>query len=73
VLVAQAQLTTAQADLTSAQSETAVARRQLEEIDILIDFATLKAPFAGMITHRDIDPGDLVRATSESGTRRRCL
>ncbi len=67
VAVAQARLTSAQADLKAVQAETAIARRQLEEVDVLMDYATLKAPFAGLVTQRHVDPGDLVRETSEVG------
>ncbi|MEW4489942.1 efflux RND transporter periplasmic adaptor subunit [Thalassoglobus sp. JC818] len=68
VAVAQAQLTSAQADLKADEAETAIAQRQLEEIDVLIDYSTLKAPFAGVVTQRHVDPGDLVRETSEVGS-----
>ncbi|TWT40034.1 Multidrug resistance protein MdtA precursor [Thalassoglobus neptunius] len=68
VAVAQAQLTSAQADLKADQAETDIARRQLEEIDVLIDYSTLKAPFNGIVTQRHVDPGDLVRETSEVGS-----
>lgn len=67
VTVAEAQRTSAQADQKVAEAETAIARRQLEELDVLIGYATLKAPFAGLITRRTVDPGDLVREASEVG------
>jgi RND family efflux transporter MFP subunit len=69
ITVAEAQLAAAQADVKAAEAETSVARRQRDEIDVMIDYATLRAPFAGLVTQRDVDPGDLVRATSESGSR----
>ncbi|WP_166819690.1 efflux RND transporter periplasmic adaptor subunit [Thalassoroseus pseudoceratinae] len=67
VTVSQAELTSAEADLEAAKAETTIAEKQLEEIQVLIDYATLKAPFAGLVTHRAIDPGDLVRESSEVG------
>lgn len=67
VAVSEAQVVAAEADLAAAKAETDIARRELEEIDVMISFATLKAPFAGVVTHRNIEPGDLVRSASEVG------
>lgn len=67
VEVAKAKMTSAQADVQAAQAETAIAQRQLEEIDVFLAYATLKAPFAGVVTQRSVDPGDLVREGSEVG------
>lgn len=62
VSVAQASQASASADLQAAQSETEISRRQLEELDVLLAYAKLKAPFAGIVTSRNVNPGDLVRA-----------
>jgi HlyD family secretion protein len=67
VAVAEARLTSAKADLRAAQAETSIARKELEEFDVLIAYATLKAPFAGIVTERSVDPGNLVREGSEVG------
>lgn len=67
IAVAKAQLTSAQADVRAAMSETQIARSQLEELDVLIAYATLKAPFAGVVTSRSVDPGDLVYEESQGG------
>jgi RND family efflux transporter MFP subunit len=67
VAVAKAQQSTAEADLEIAEAETDIARRQLDELGVLIAYATIEAPFAGVITRRSVDPGDLVRASSEVG------
>ncbi len=67
VTVAKAKRTSAEADLKAAQAETKIAEKQLEEIKVLIGYATLKAPFAGLVTRRTIDPGDLVRESNEVG------
>ncbi|MCA8989093.1 MAG: efflux RND transporter periplasmic adaptor subunit [Planctomycetaceae bacterium] len=66
--VAQAKIAAAEAELAAAKAETSIAERELEELDELIAYATLKAPFAGVVTQRHLDPGDLVRKTSEVGT-----
>jgi RND family efflux transporter MFP subunit len=68
VAVAKAEQLAAEADLKAAQADTLIARRQLEELDVMIDYATIKAPFAGMVTQRFVNPGDLVRADSEVGS-----
>lgn len=70
VSVAKAQKAAAQAELAAAHATTEIARRQLSELDALLDYATLKAPFAGVVTDRQVDPGDLVRQASEVGTGR---
>lgn len=58
---AKAQLEVARIESKSAAVEVEVARKAMEEIETLIAYATLKAPFAGVVTRRSIDPGDLVR------------
>lgn len=68
VVVAQAKQKSASADLQVAQAQTDIVRRQLEELDVLLGYANLKAPFTGIITTRSINPGDLVREGNEVGT-----
>lgn len=70
VAVAEAQVESAKADLEAAQAETEITRSQLEEVDVLINFATIKAPFDGIVTARNLEPGDLVRRASEVGSGR---
>lgn len=64
VTVAQSRLAAAAADLKFASAETAIQGRQLEEIDELINYATLTSPFAGIVTRRNVSPGDLVSERS---------
>ena len=61
--VAQSKIAAAEAEHDAAGAQTDVARKQLEELEALIDYATLTAPFAGIITARNVDLGDLVRNT----------
>ena len=70
VAVSQAQKTSAEADLDAAQAETDVTREELKELDVLISYATIQAPFAGIVTHRNVEPGELVRELSEVGAGR---
>jgi len=67
VTVAEAQLTSAEADLQAARAESDVTRRELDEIDVLMNYTILKAPIAGIVTDRRVEPGDLVREASEVG------
>ncbi len=64
VNVAKSRLAAAQADLKFAAAETVIQQRQIEEIDELIKYATLTAPFAGVVTKRNVSPGDLVSERS---------
>ena len=63
--VAEAQVQAARADLESAEAETEVSRSELDELRVMVDFATLRAPFDGVITERRVEPGDLVRKADE--------
>ena len=61
VQVAQAQLASAESELASAKAETTIATLQLEEMNLMVEYLAIKAPFSGVITRRSVDPGDLVR------------
>jgi len=63
VHVCEAKLKTAEADQQIAQVETEVARKKLGELEAMSDYATLRAPFDGVVTQRQVDLGDLVRTT----------
>lgn len=64
VIVARAKLSAAEADLAAANAETTVASKRAEEFEELLKYSQIVAPFDGVVTHRDIDPGDLVRETT---------
>ncbi|TWT83816.1 Toluene efflux pump periplasmic linker protein TtgD precursor [Planctomycetes bacterium CA13] len=70
VVVSEAQVESARADFDAAKAETEITRTQLEELEVLVAYATIKAPFAGIITARSIEPGNLVRQSSEVGNGR---
>ncbi|NND99193.1 MAG: efflux RND transporter periplasmic adaptor subunit [Pirellulaceae bacterium] len=61
VTVARAQQSAAEAKLKASKAETVIAQRQLAELQVMVDYATLKAPFPGIVTDRNIDPGDMIR------------
>lgn len=59
--VAVANLRASEADADGADASAVVTRKRLEEMEVLMQYATLKAPFAGVVTERNVDPGDFVR------------
>lgn len=66
VEVAKAKLASAKADVKAAAASTDVSTRKVEEIDVLIKYATLTAPFDGVVTRRNVSPGDLVNERNDS-------
>lgn len=60
VRVAKSKAAAAAADLKATMAETEVRRAQLAEIDELIRYTTVTAPFDGVVTERSVSPGDLV-------------
>lgn len=65
--VAQAQFAAAQADRDSAAVDVRIAQAQREEADALLSYTILVAPFDGVVTARNVDPGDLLSPRSSSG------
>ncbi len=47
-----------------AEAKLAIAKASLERVETLIQFATIKAPFDGIITARHADPGSLATANT---------
>jgi len=68
VTVARAGLSGANADIEVARARIREAQREQEETAVRIDYATLRAPFDGIVTERNVDPGDLVRNIQDSST-----
>lgn len=68
ITVSEAQKAAAEADLEAARAETAIAERELEELDVMIDYASLRAPIAGIVTQRNVELGDLVGQPSDRST-----
>lgn len=70
VVVAEAKQASAKADLEAAQAETEIARKQLEELEVLVAYSIVRAPFAGVVTERNVEPGNLVRLQGSAGSDR---
>ncbi len=64
VEVAKAEKLAAEANLLAAKADTQIALKQTEELLATLQFATLTAPFSGVVTQRNISPGDLVNEQS---------
>ncbi len=75
-LIAQQDLDTANSRDSSAAAHLALAAQQVAEskadedkIETMLDYATITAPFAGVITKRYADPGALIQAGISSNTQ----
>jgi RND family efflux transporter MFP subunit len=58
---ARARREAAYADLKVADSRIKVARADVDKLKVLIDYATIRAPFNGVITKRWVDRGNMVK------------
>lgn len=63
VNVAKAQQVSTEADLQAAEADTRISEQRLKELDELLKFASVTAPFAGVVTRRTAEPGNLVGAS----------
>ncbi len=77
---AEARLQISIAEQRAAEAEIATSRarldesgKEVEEIDTMLNYATLRAPFAGVITSRHVDPGDFVSGSISGGEPQRPL
>ncbi len=64
---ASANIEKADADLVAAQSKHKVAEADEQKTRALLSYATLRAPFDGVITERHLDTGHLVQPSGASG------
>jgi multidrug resistance efflux pump len=54
------------AKLTQGESELAVGHSKLKQAETMAAYLEIKAPFAGVVAERNVDPGNLVRSESQS-------
>jgi len=59
----------AQVDVDKAEAVYGVAKATLERMKILSDYATISAPFDGVVTWRFVDPGALIQSGTAPGSR----
>jgi len=67
VVASQAKIEHAQADVEEAEAEIDVAKAELEKVQVQVAYATIVAPFDGVITQRRFFPGDYIRSANEGG------
>ncbi|MCH7812974.1 MAG: efflux RND transporter periplasmic adaptor subunit [Planctomycetes bacterium] len=65
---AQARKQAVEADVEVARAEVVVAEATAARLVTLMNYATVRAPFAGLITARLVDPGAFVRSAAEGAT-----
>jgi RND family efflux transporter MFP subunit len=67
VVASQAKIEEAKADVGAAKAEVEVAEAEYEKVHVLVAFATIFAPFDGVVTQRRFNPGDYIRSGNEAG------
>jgi len=65
---AEAEKAAVEADVSVAESQVAVEEANLTRLRTLMSYATIRAPFSGVITERFVDPGAFVRSAAEGAT-----
>jgi RND family efflux transporter MFP subunit len=60
----QAKLSQSAADYKVAESRVGVAQREAERLRVLVGYATVRAPFDGIVTRRMVDRGAMVKDTA---------
>jgi RND family efflux transporter MFP subunit len=73
VLAMAAKIKQAEADVVEAKAEVEVAAAELEKAQEMLNFATLKSKYTGVVTQRALYPGDFVRAASAGGAQQQPL
>lgn len=67
---AKAKIAQAEADIEQARAEVGVAEAERERSQVMVDYAVIRAPFNGVVTHRDLknsDVGAFVKSADASG------
>ena len=68
VSAAEADIQAAEANRDVAAAQVDVADAQVQEVQALLEYTQITAPFDGVITRRQVNPGDLVQAATASRT-----
>ncbi|MCG8405287.1 MAG: efflux RND transporter periplasmic adaptor subunit [Phycisphaerales bacterium] len=66
--IAQTKVISGQADVHVAEAEVVMAEAAIKRLKTLMEYATPRAPFEGIITERHVDPGAFVRSAAEGST-----
>jgi RND family efflux transporter MFP subunit len=73
VMAMAAKVKQAQADVVEARAEVDVANAELEKAQELLNFATIKSKYKGVVSQRGMYPGDFVRAAEAGGAQQEPL
>jgi RND family efflux transporter MFP subunit len=73
LVAAAAKIRQAEADVAGAEAEVLVAKAEIARTQVLLDYATIKAPFNGEVTHRAFFPGAFVRSAAEGANQQPLL
>lgn len=68
VVAGNARIKQAEADVLEAEAEIKVAKAELKRSEVDVDFASITAPFHGVITYRGMNKGDFVRAANSGAS-----
>jgi len=68
VAAAEANVLGAKALVASADADRGVAEAELRKATVMTEYLSIKAPFAGLITERMVDPGAFVRPATNGGS-----
>jgi RND family efflux transporter MFP subunit len=66
---ADARVRQARADLKFARAEVSVSKARLERSQVLLGYTVITAPYTGVVTKRNFQPGDFVRSAEGGGER----
>lgn len=69
IKVEQARQLEARSDVAFAEAQWQVAQADLEQVRILMKYAQIRAPYAGLITHRAADTGDFIASAANSASQ----
>jgi RND family efflux transporter MFP subunit len=69
LLAAQAAIDHARADALAARAALGVTEARLARAKVNLDYAQIRAPFDGVVTHRTYHPGALIRSATEGGNQ----
>jgi RND family efflux transporter MFP subunit len=68
VLAKLAKIKQAEADVVEAQAEVKVFQAELDKAEVQCGFATIRSPYDGVVTQRNYQPRDFIRAATEGGS-----
>ncbi len=59
----------AEAECSTAHAAVAVAASEVEHAEIMLRYCNITSPFSGVVTQRNVDPGNFVQSAAEGGSQ----